>query len=120
MDACAVDQRRLTTAEKLPAERLPEFDASEAGRRGDAHAYRPSAAAQSRCRRTRTTWMTSSPLSRLHEHRRVPRSAGRGAGLGGLRGVGESRAGLIGWGYSYAVVGENRRVRYFDDRAGER
>ncbi|NSW57606.1 MAG: hypothetical protein HPY44_16470 [Armatimonadetes bacterium] len=25
--------------------------------------------------------------------------------------------GLVGWGYSYAVVGENRRVRYFDDRA---
>jgi len=23
----------------------------------------------------------------------------------------------IGWGYSYAVVGENRRIRYFDDRA---
>lgn len=30
----------------------------------------------------------------------------------------ESRQpGQIGWGYSYAVVGENRRVRYFDDRA---
>ena len=27
------------------------------------------------------------------------------------------REGQIGWGYSYAVVGENRRVRYFDDRA---
>ncbi len=26
-------------------------------------------------------------------------------------------AGKIGWGYSYAVVGENRRVRYFDDRS---
>jgi len=26
-------------------------------------------------------------------------------------------AGYIGWGYSHAVVGENRRVRYFDDRA---
>ncbi|MCK5806590.1 MAG: hypothetical protein KAI66_27415, partial [Lentisphaeria bacterium] len=26
-------------------------------------------------------------------------------------------AGALGWGYSYAVVGENRRVRYFDDRA---
>ncbi len=26
-------------------------------------------------------------------------------------------AGYLGWGYSYAVVGENRRVRYFDDRA---
>jgi hypothetical protein len=25
--------------------------------------------------------------------------------------------GYIGWGYSHAVVGENRRVRYFDDRA---
>ncbi len=25
--------------------------------------------------------------------------------------------GLVGWGYSYAVVGENRRVRYFDDHA---
>ena len=25
--------------------------------------------------------------------------------------------GAIGWGYSYAVVGENRRIRYFDDRA---
>ncbi|MCD6362346.1 MAG: hypothetical protein J7M38_15925 [Armatimonadetes bacterium] len=25
--------------------------------------------------------------------------------------------GRVGWGYSYAVVGENRRVRYFDDRA---
>jgi len=23
----------------------------------------------------------------------------------------------VGWGYSYAVVGENRRIRYFDDRA---
>lgn len=30
----------------------------------------------------------------------------------------ENRAeGFVGWGYSYAVVGENRRVRYFDDRA---
>ena len=30
----------------------------------------------------------------------------------------ESRAeGFIGWGLSYAVVGENRRVRYFDGRA---
>lgn len=30
----------------------------------------------------------------------------------------ERRAeGYIGWGYSHAVVGENRRVRYFDDRA---
>lgn len=27
------------------------------------------------------------------------------------------RPGCVGWGYSYAVVGENRRVRYFDDRA---
>ncbi len=27
------------------------------------------------------------------------------------------REGSLGWGYSYAVVGENRRVRYFDDRA---
>ncbi len=25
--------------------------------------------------------------------------------------------GSIAWGYSYAVVGENRRIRYFDDRA---
>jgi hypothetical protein len=25
--------------------------------------------------------------------------------------------GLVGWGYSYAVIGENRRVRFFDDRA---
>ena len=25
--------------------------------------------------------------------------------------------GYVGWGYSHAVVGENRRVRYFDDRA---
>ena len=25
--------------------------------------------------------------------------------------------GSLGWGYSYAVVGENRRIRYFDDRA---
>ncbi len=30
----------------------------------------------------------------------------------------ERRAeGSLGWGYSHAVVGENRRVRYFDDRA---
>lgn len=30
----------------------------------------------------------------------------------------ESRdEGYVAWGYSYAVVGENRRVRYFDDRA---
>ena len=30
----------------------------------------------------------------------------------------ESRSeGYLGWGYSYAVVGENRRVRYFDDSA---
>lgn len=30
----------------------------------------------------------------------------------------EGRAeGYIGWGYSHAVVGENRRVRYFDDHA---
>ncbi len=30
----------------------------------------------------------------------------------------ENRApGHLGWGYSYAVVGENRRVRYFDDSA---
>jgi len=30
----------------------------------------------------------------------------------------EKRApGFVGWGYSYAVVGENRRVRYFDDRS---
>ena len=27
------------------------------------------------------------------------------------------REGFVSWGYSYAVVGENRRVRYFDDRA---
>jgi hypothetical protein len=27
------------------------------------------------------------------------------------------RAGKIGWGYSWAVLGENRRVRYFDERA---
>ncbi|MDH7570218.1 MAG: hypothetical protein QHJ73_11610 [Armatimonadota bacterium] len=27
------------------------------------------------------------------------------------------REGSLGWGYSYAVVGENRRVRYFDGRA---
>jgi hypothetical protein len=27
------------------------------------------------------------------------------------------RPGSVSWGYSYAVVGENRRVRYFDDRA---
>jgi len=27
------------------------------------------------------------------------------------------REGYLAWGYSYAVVGENRRVRYFDDRA---
>ena len=27
------------------------------------------------------------------------------------------REGHVAWGYSYAVVGENRRVRYFDDRA---
>lgn len=27
------------------------------------------------------------------------------------------RSGAVAWGYSYAVVGENRRVRYFDDRA---
>ncbi|MGI5818633.1 MAG: hypothetical protein ACOX9R_11115 [Armatimonadota bacterium] len=26
-------------------------------------------------------------------------------------------AGSLGWGYSYAVVGENRRVRYFDGRS---
>jgi hypothetical protein len=26
-------------------------------------------------------------------------------------------AGAVAWGYSYAVVGENRRVRYFDDHA---
>ncbi len=25
--------------------------------------------------------------------------------------------GLVGWGYSCAVIGQNRRVRYFDDRA---
>lgn len=25
--------------------------------------------------------------------------------------------GAVGWGYSYAVVGENRRIRYFDGRA---
>jgi hypothetical protein len=27
------------------------------------------------------------------------------------------REGRVGWGYSYAVLGENRRVRYFDDRS---
>ena len=27
------------------------------------------------------------------------------------------REGFVAWGYSYAVVGENRRVRYFDDSA---
>jgi len=29
----------------------------------------------------------------------------------------QRRPGHVAWGYSYAVVGENRRVRYFDDRA---
>lgn len=29
----------------------------------------------------------------------------------------QRRPGSLGYGYSYAVVGENRRVRYFDDRA---
>lgn len=118
MDACAVDQETIDDSRKLLAERLPEFDASKLVA-GATHTHTApfggGAVALQKDEDYMDDILARYPdyMSTAEYHDLLVEAL-----VSAACEAWENRApGLIGWGYSYAVVGENRRVRYFDDRA---
>lgn len=117
VDACGVDPEILAEARTMLAERLPELDPTKlvvsaththtapfAGGIG----LQKDADYIDAIRQRYPDYMSASEYSELLIE----------ALVGAVFEAWESLAdGYLGWGYSHAVVGENRRVRYFDDRA---
>lgn len=118
MDMCAVDEKVLTGARAAVAERLPGFDAGRlivnaththtapfAGQQAGLQRDDPYAAA---LKARYPDFLTVDEYSAF-----VIEQVATAAVEAWERRV----AAYVGWGYSHAVIGENRRVRYFDDRA---
>lgn len=118
IDACAVDQEVLDRSRALLRERLPEFDARKlvasaththtAPFAGGGIALQKDVEYLDDIRARYPNYMTTAEYTDLLVDALV--SAACEAWQ-------NRREGSVGWGYSYAVVGENRRVRYFDGRA---
>jgi len=118
MDACGVDVDVLADARAAVAERLPDFDPRRlivsaththtAPFAGDRTGLQRDADYADAIKARYPDYMTIAEYSELLTEALIAA-------------VGEAwerrTEGYVGWGYSHAVVGENRRVRYFDDRA---
>jgi len=117
VDACGVDPEMLAEARAVLAERLPELDPARLVVSATHTHTAPFAGGIGlqkdtdyidAIRERYPDYMSTSEYSELLIE----------ALVGAVCEVWESLAdGYLGWGYSHAVVGENRRVRYFDDRA---
>ncbi len=117
VDACGVDPEMLADARASLTERLPELDPFKLVVSGTHTHTAPFAGGLGlqkdadhidAIRERYPDYMSTSEYSKLQIE----------ALVGAVCEAWESLAdGYVGWGYSHAVVGENRRVRYFDDRA---
>ena len=118
IDACGIEESVLTECREQVAARLPGFDVSAlvisgththtapfAGRRAGLQMEQDYLAA---LRERFPDYMT------IADYTRMLVAGITGAACEAWEG---RESGSIGWGYGYAAVGENRRVRYFDDRA---
>jgi hypothetical protein len=118
MDACAVDVEVFEKAQKALAQRLPGFDPRKliasaththtAPFSGDRVGLQKDADYADIIKARYPDYMTISEYATLLTEALIETACE----------AWERRAeGHLGWGYSHAVVGENRRVRYFDNRA---
>ena len=118
MDSCAVDAEVLEASREALAERLPDFDPLKliagaththtAPFHGGKNGLQKEKEYLEDIRARYPDYMSTT------EYHEVVVEAVVAAACEAWE---NRRAGSVGWGYSYAVVGENRRVRYFDDRA---
>ena len=118
VDACGVDERLMAESRDALARALPDFDGSKlvvnaththtAPFAGGTIGLQKEADYLDDLRSKFPDYMT------VEEYTHVLVDAISSA----ARDAWETRQeGSVAWGYSYAVVGENRRIRYFDDRA---
>lgn len=118
IDLCAVDEEVLTGARAAVAERLPGFDA---GRLivSATHTHTAPFAGQQAGLQREDLYVAALKarypdfLSADEYSAFVVEQVATAACEAWER----REEGYVGWGYSHAVIGENRRVRYFDDRA---
>ena len=118
IDGCVVDDLTLKTVREALRERLPDFDPRKFFA-GATHTHTGPACSNAVGLQTDTEYMDEL-LARYPgfmstaEYSALLTEALASAACEAWENRGE---GYLGWGYSYAVVGENRRVRYFDDSA---
>jgi hypothetical protein len=118
IDGCVVDDLTLKTVRAALRERLPDFDPRKFFA-GATHTHTGPACSNAVGLQTDTDYMDEL-LARYpgfmstEEYNVRLTEAMASAACEAWENRGE---GYLGWGYSYAVVGENRRVRYFDDSA---
>ena len=118
LDACAADDEIIGRSRELLSERLPEFDARKLVVSAT-HTHTAPFASGSLGLQKDQDYMADI-LARYPDYMST---AEYGALLvealvsAACEAWHSRTEGHLGWGYSYAVVGENRRVRYFDDRA---
>lgn len=117
MDSCAVDMEVLTGAREVLAERLPELDPhklivsathTHTAPFGGGVGWQKDEDYQDAIKARYPDYMPIAEYSALLTE----------ALVAVVCEAWERRTeGYLGWGYSHAVIGENRRVRYFDDSA---
>lgn len=118
MDACAVDEDVLTKARAALAERLPEFDPHKLI--VSATHTHTAPFGSDRTGLQKDADYVEAIKARYPDYMTIAEYGGllTEALVAAVCEAWEQRAeGYVAWGYSHAVVGENRRVRYFDDRA---
>ncbi|HUS81070.1 MAG TPA: hypothetical protein VM283_07360 [Armatimonadota bacterium] len=118
IDTCAVDQVVLDTVREALHERLPGFDPRKLFA-GATHTHTAPFCSGTVGLQRDTEYMDAI-LARYPDYMSTVEYTEllTEALLAAVCEAWERRSeGHLGWGYSYAVVGENRRVRYFDDRA---
>ncbi len=118
LDSCAVDKEVLCRAREALGEQLPDFDPRKliisaththtAPFGGESAGLQKDADYVAALRERYPDYLPVAEYSVVLTD----------AVIAAAREAWQQRAeGSLGWGYAYAVVGENRRVRYFDDRA---
>lgn len=118
VDACAVDPDVLEQAREALQQRLPELDPQRLIA-GGTHTHTGPFSGKGTGLQKEEEYLDDI-LARYPDYMSVPQYTDFlvEALVSAVCEAWESRReGFLGWGYSYAVVGENRRMRYFDDRA---
>ncbi|MCE5237410.1 hypothetical protein LLH23_02845 [bacterium] len=118
MDFCAVDEEVLTKARAAVAERLPGFDARRLLVSATHTHTAPFGGQQAGLQRDLE--YVAALKQRYPDYLSVDEYSAflvEQLATAACEAWERRAEGYVGWGYSHAVIGENRRVRYFDDRA---